>query len=455
MEEIKYYTNVKLKANGSVMLRTRWNHKKNEVEMALGVFAEEKKWDFNKQCAKTNTTHLVNGHRTSSREINRKIVEYQDLIEEVFLEYGLHGKNDCPTNDEFRQALRFKLYPEEAEEANKAAEKSTAIMDVYDEYYKEKSHKWEKRTRYRYEQAITHALTCSPTITIDKMDKYFMINLVKWYIKNRYSNDTTNSRIDALKSILRWAVKNGYNVHPEALNTDTELLAPPKRVIFLKYEELIGFLNFRFPDNQQHLNKYRDMFCFMAFTGLRYSDMISLKKVDIHDDGCIELYTEKTDEHLLIPLTTEAQNIIARYISIGPDRKEVFPYTYNQKLNEYIKDAAKLAGINREVIETHYVGREKIEVCTPLCDTLSCHDARRTFVCCSLSLNIPPTTVMKITGHEDYDSMKPYISVTDDSVKIEMMKWQSNPLKKQIITLLSDATQEQAEAILAILQGKS
>lgn len=450
MINIKYYTSVFLKPNGSVIVRTRWDKKNCSVDMAVGVFAEESKWDATKQCAKSNNTHRLKNHETSSREINRRINEFLLMIDEVFAEFQI---SKMPSPEEFKNALRTKLHPErEKQETPKEVEKPTGLRDVYKNYYDEKSHTWEKRTRYRYDQAITHSFDCSPGITIDKMDKAFMINLVKWYISNRYSNDTTNSRIDALKSILRWADKNGYKVHPEALRTDTDLLAPQKRVIFMKYEELIDFFNFEFPHEMRHLNKYRDMFCFMAFTGLRYSDMIALKKADIRDDYTIELYTEKTDEHLIIPLITEAQEIVDKYSKDGK-RDELFPYTPNQKLNVYIKDAARVAGINREVIETHYVGREKVEMVNPLCDTLSCHDARRTFVCCSLSFQIPATTVMKITGHEDYDSMKPYIGVTDETVKIEMLKWQTNPLKRKAISMLNTASHSQLQAVIEILSG--
>lgn len=451
MINIKYTTAVFLKPNGSVIVRTRWDKNKCSVDMAVGVFAEQSKWDSAKQCARPNNTHRLKNHETSSREINKRITEFSSLIEEVFAEYALLK---VPTSEEFKNALKLKLHPELKEQQELEEKKPVGLRDVYNAYYHEKSHNWERRTRYRYEQAITHSFDCSPGITIDKMDKSFMLSLVKWYIKNDYSNDTTNSRIDALKSILRWAVKNGYSVHPEALTTDTELLAPPKRVIFMKYEELIYFFNFQFPTEMKHLDKYRDMFCFMAFTGLRYSDMISLKKADIRDDNTIELYTEKTDEHLIIPLIPEARIIVDRFYRQGK-RAELFPYTYNQKLNVYIKDAARAAGITREVIETHYVGRNKVEVVNPLCDTLSCHDARRTFVCCSLSFQIPATTVMKITGHDDYDSMKPYIGVTDDSVKIEMMKWQTNPLRLKAISMISSASQEQLETVIEILSANN
>ena len=48
------------------------------------------------------------------------------------------------------------------------------------------------------------------------------------------------------------------------------------------------------------------------------------------------------------------------------------------------------------------------------------HTGRRTFIVNALSLGIPPSVVMKWTGHSDYKAMKPYIDIVD-SIKAESM----------------------------------
>ena len=44
----------------------------------------------------------------------------------------------------------------------------------------------------------------------------------------------------------------------------------------------------------------------------------------------------------------------------------------------------------------------------------------RTAIVNALSLGIPPSVVMKWTGHSDYNAMKPYIDIVD-SIKAESM----------------------------------
>lgn len=51
---------------------------------------------------------------------------------------------------------------------------------------------------------------------------------------------------------------------------------------------------------------------------------------------------------------------------------------------------------------------------------MTSHVGRKTFICNSLMLGIPPQIVMKWTGHSDYAAMKPYIAIAD-SVKSDTM----------------------------------
>lgn len=49
--------------------------------------------------------------------------------------------------------------------------------------------------------------------------------------------------------------------------------------------------------------KTRDLFCFCAFTSLRYSDMANLHRYDVQD-GAISVVTQKTNARLKIKLNS-------------------------------------------------------------------------------------------------------------------------------------------------------
>jgi integrase len=267
-----------------------------------------------------------------------------------------------------------------------------------------------------------------------------MYKLREWYIKNKYRNRTINKQITMLKGFLKWLnTKTGYVVPAEVLNFETNLKVLPKTVTFLHYDELLHFAHFSFKDDENdRLSRARDFWCFMAFTSLRVSDLKRLKAIHIHDNK-IEMFAQKTGEHLIIPLTEEAQRILTLYnISKKPD-DYVFDVQSSQKLNDAVKDAAKKAGLDRIITEIYYIGTERKEESHKFCEIISNHDARRTFVSCSLAMGIPAETVMKCTGHKSYNTMKPYIETATETQVLEMEKWNKNQYRSQIINLLNDA----------------
>ncbi len=282
-----------------------------------------------------------------------------------------------------------------------------------------------------------------------------MYKLRDWYIKNKYRNRTINKQVTMLKGFLKWInTKEGYDVPANVLGFETNLKVLPKTVTFMHYDELLHLAHFQFEDDKRgRLSRARDMWCFMAFTSLRISDLKRLKVVHIQN-GRIEMFAKKTGEHLVIPLVEEALRILPKYLDGKAENKLVFDLESAQKLNDAIKDAAKAAGIDRVITEVYYIGTERKEESHKFCDIISNHDARRTFVSCSLAMGIPAETVMKCTGHKSYNTMKPYIETATETQALEMEKWNKNQYRSQIINLLDKADEDFLKFLLSDIQMK-
>ena len=154
------------------------------------------------------------------------------------------------------------------------------------------------------------------------------------------------------------------------------------------------------------------------------------------------MFAKKTGEHLIIPLTEEAHRILTLY-NIGKQEGDyVFDVQSPQKLNDAVKDAAREAGLGRIITEIYYIGIERKEEAHKFCEIISNHDARRTFVSCSLAMGIHAETVMKCTGHKSYNTMKPYIETATETQALEMEKWNKNQYRSQIINLLNTANED-------------
>ena len=170
----------------------------------------------------------------------------------------------------------------------------------------------------------------------------------------------------------------------------------------------------------KNLEKIRDVFLFQCFTGLRHSDVYNLKKANVKE-SYIEVTTIKTSENLIIELNQQSKKILEKYKDI--EGEKALPVISNQKMNDYLKELAELAGINDLVTTTYYKGNVRFEETTPKYALLGTHAGRRTFVCNALALGIPPNIVMKWTGHSDYKSMKPYIDIADEMKASAMDKF--------------------------------
>ena len=431
------------------MIRVRWNSKKNEVAFSVGYTIDLMKWDSAKQLVKANSTHRINGKTVYAREINNAIRTFLGCIEEVFAEYSLH--NEIPGNTDLKELVNEKLGRNKPKVIEITKEKT--LVDIFKEFLSARALEgnWSIESEYKYGQMWQQLTGCDPDIKLETLDKDKMIQLTNWYVKNDYRNRTILKQFGMLKSFLRWISKNGYNIQPGVLEFKPKLKVIPKVVTFLKYKELMHFFHFEFPHEKAYLSKARDMFCFMAFTSLRYSDLAALRPANIVD-GRLEICTEKTDDKLYITLNEHAQKILDKYSWYKGDK--VFPVPSNQKLNDYLKEAAKLAGLDREIVQVYFKGNTRHEDTCKFWKQISCHDARRTFVCCSLALGIPASVVMSCTGHSDYESMKPYIEVADETQKMQMEKWNSHQYKQEILESVDKMTTEQLKEVCKFINQR-
>lgn len=237
-------------------------------------------------------------------------------------------------------------------------------------------------------------------------------------IKQGYKNSTIENHVSYFKQILKWAYKKGYLRHGEDVvshNTPTLKLAPRKAVIYLKWDEFEKIYNYKFSPEQRHLELTRDRFCFCCLTSLRHSDLDILRRAHFDDPENptkFSFISKKTDDDLTIYLVPEALELYKKYVLIPTDGF-AFPKKSNQKMNKNLKEIAELVGLTREVQVMQYSGKKPVYKTARLCDVIGTHAARRTFVVHALEEGMSPEMVMSFTGHEDYDTMKPYIALTD------------------------------------------
>ena len=98
------------------------------------------------------------------------------------------------------------------------------------------------------------------------------------------------------------------------------------------------------------------------------------------------------------------------------------PIISNQKLNDYVKELCKMAGITEQVEIVRYRGTKREAITYPKFKLIGVHTGRKTFATLSLEKGMSAEEVMTITGHRDYQSFKRYVKVTEQRKKTVMLK---------------------------------
>ncbi len=436
-----------------VAVRVRWNRKKNETTFITGVYADPAKWDSDGLKAKKSTTHIIGHKRFSAAEINERISNFKQEIDLVFENFSMN--NSIPTVTELKNLVNEGLGRKDMDVTEIKPTKRKSIKELLQDFLSEcgLEKNWDEDAKEKYTQAVNHLLLAVPHLRVDGITVDTMYKLRDWYTKNNYKNRTVSKQLVMLKAFLRWINDlKGYSIPDKVLNFTPHLKVVKKTVTFLHYEELMHLTNY--PLEKSHIRLARDLWCFMAFTSLRYSDLANLKIGHICDDR-IDMVTQKTSDRITIPLTENALAIYNKYKDSPTPDGHIFYVPANQKMNDYIKIAAKEAGIDRMIVDTYFVGTERREEQHPFHEIISCHDARRTFVSCSLAMGIPPQVVMKATGHKDYKTMQPYIDTATETQALEMERWNKNQFRSQIITTLDKMTENELSLISQLLQNKN
>jgi len=396
----------------------RVNFASKRIEFTTGYRIDAAKWDTDKQRVRNGCTNKL---KQSASEINASLLGYYTEVQEIFKKFEV--EEIMPTPEQIKEA--FNALHKPIEEVKQRKSTPNAFYKAFDEFVRDcgRQNDWTDSTYEKFAAVKNHLMNFRTELTFDFFDEKGLNDYVT-YLRDvkEMRNSTIGKQLSFLKWFLRWAFKKGLHKNNAYDSYKPKLKSTQKKIIFLTWEELNKLREFEIPAAKQALDRVRDVFLFQCFTGLRYSDVFNLRRSDIKGDH-IEVTTVKTSDSLIIELNNHSKAILDKYKDVAFEDDKVLPVITNQKMNDYLKELAELAGINEPVRQTYYRGNERIDEVTPKYALLGTHAGRRTFICNALALGIPPQVVMKWTGHSDYKAMKPYIDIADDIKANAMSKF--------------------------------
>jgi site-specific recombinase XerD len=177
-------------------------------------------------------------------------------------------------------------------------------------------------------------------------------------------------------------------------------------------------------DLSQHpyLERYRDDLVLGCLTGLRFSDLSTVRPEDIRD-SMLHVKQQKSNHWVVIPLREEAKRIMTK------NYENRYPPHTNELFNKYIKIVARMAGLHQPIKLSYKKGNERIEITQPKYTWVMSHTCRRSFCTNEFLAGTPVELIMKISGHKSVKDFYKYIRISPEEAgrKIQQI-WQQREL---------------------------
>ena len=279
-----------------------------------------------------------------------------------------------------------------------------------------------KRTTMR--QFLNFQGYAKRTIDFGDIDMKFYYEYTAYLKSKNYSVNSIGKCIKELKTMLRSAESEGYNVNPRYKDKKFKGVRIDVDSIYLTKDDLNKIMKADISMYGVGHQQARDIFMVGVWTAQRVSDYNYISKENIKRHSItkiindksvckefmtVEIHQRKTGCKVSIPISSELNEILKRY-------DYELPHLEEQVINRYMKDICKLAGLNELIeIQSTKGGILKKEF-KHKWELVHTHTARRTGATLMYLAGMDYYDIMRITGHTSPTMLKKYIKV--DSLEV-------------------------------------
>ena len=252
-------------------------------------------------------------------------------------------------------------------------------------------------------------------IELDNINVLFFNQLLTFLTKEMdYKHSSLKNFKSIFCKILKLAFKQGYTSNQDYINFELPKLH--KRVniehVYLTRDEINAFVNYDTSDMPLLYQQCQDIAHVMLIVGCRVSDYLKVcynNVAIIRGVKHIKFETTKRGIYQTVPLTEELKNILDKY-------KGRLPSMTTHQLNGYMKNIARLSGINELVRNSNIRAKAKIELIEKW-SLVSPHTCRRTVVTLMLKdRRFTDFEIMAWVGMARRDTLQRYFSMTAEEI---------------------------------------
>lgn len=395
-----------------ILLTCSW--KGLRLRTSSGASINPKFWDSAKGKVKTSSSE--------STHINAKLDKLKSYIIEQYNTKNIN--NESISIDKLKKTIQDFLNPPQIIKV--IIDEKKSFIDLLNDYIEDRikgivldssGYALKKESAKHYFTTVNHLKEFEKLsgydLNYNSINEVFYSKFNSYLLNYGLNNNTIGKYFKPIKTFMLYTLKQkkhdntNFKDEIKVIKEDSDLLA-------LSIEELRKIENC-FPENPK-LQKVKDHFLLLCYSGLRYSDLKQLKPENINiKEGYIKVNTIKTSDNIEVALNNKAIEILTKYPKL--DLKVIS----NQKFNDSLKELCELSGINEPIQKTTYSGKQRNDNTLPKCEMITSHCGRRTYITLSLKLGILPEMVMKTTGHKKRDTFQKYVKVSQkesvDAVK--------------------------------------
>ena len=237
-------------------------------------------------------------------------------------------------------------------------------------------------------------------VSFNDLSFNFLCDFEHYMLVNKYHRNTIAKHMKHLKRYINLAInKDLFDLHRYPFRKYKIKYMESKRAHLTPEElEQLESLNLK---GRRTLQRTLDMFLFCCYTGLRFSDIVSITKDNflfIEDKVWLIYSSVKTDVHVRLPLFLlfdgKSLPIYERYKN-NPWTLFDMPVSSNSNVNKQLRRICKMANVDKKV---------------------SFHTARHTNATLLLYNGANITTVQKLLGHKSVRTTEIYSNIMDMTV---------------------------------------
>ena len=259
---------------------------------------------------------------------------------------------------------------------------------------------------------------------IKNIDEYKIKNYVNFLAKN-YSTSSHCRKLSSLKNFFTFLEEKKlirYNFF------DSTEFPKYKRTIpkILSEEQIKKIINLSYNDSTDKGIRLSLMLEMLYATGIRISELVSLKVGDISDDYSFIIILNKGRKERIVPLISKVQNVLIKYLKILQDNKAKSSKNYlfpsNSKSGHITR--IRFFQILQKIGSKALIDKE----------LLSPHKVRHSFATHLLNRGVDLRLIQESLGHKDISTTQIYTHI--QTKKLRKILTEKHSLKRNMSKLI-------------------